>query len=168
MLKIMHEQSCDAGEDAEGAHEPQGQVAFVPCFGPVSPCYCRPAGPLQPAPGCARFLFSSRNLRGNAGARLCSVCCFSPVVYRERRLGCSPGAAARAACGGTQLVQLEPERVGLIGDLAASDRVDGRHHAAVAAEHAVGERDKARLLGVAVARGAAKLARDRQFVATRD
>src|SRR5947209_19078425 len=33
----------------------------------------------------------------------------------------------------SQLVQLEPERVGLISDHAASDRVDGRHHAADAA-----------------------------------
>jgi len=32
MLKLMHEQGCDDGEDAEGAHEPQGQVASVPLF----------------------------------------------------------------------------------------------------------------------------------------
>jgi len=63
-------------------------------------------------------------------------------------------------------IPVEPERVGLIGDLAASDCVDRRHHAAVAAEHAVGERHQADI-GRRRRRGAAKLVRDRPFVATR-
>ena len=70
MLKLMHEQSCDDGEGVQGAHEPQGQVASVPCFGPVSQPASRaaPTGaglrpfPVfilwltgkPPAPGCAR------------------------------------------------------------------------------------------------------------------
>jgi len=56
----MRERGCDDGDDAEGAHELQGQVACFACFDPVSPCYRRPAGSSRPAPGRARFLFSSR------------------------------------------------------------------------------------------------------------
>src|SRR5262249_53284485 len=44
MLRILREQSCNDGEDAQGAHEPQGQVASIPCSRPVSPCSCRQAG----------------------------------------------------------------------------------------------------------------------------
>src|SRR5215510_2746940 len=44
MLRILREQSCNDGGDAQGAHEPQGQVASIPCSRPVSPCSCRQAG----------------------------------------------------------------------------------------------------------------------------
>ena len=67
-LEIMREQSCDA--DAEGAHELQGQVAPFPCFGPVSPLLSRPAKPPRRTLRCARFLFSSRALRGNHRRRV--------------------------------------------------------------------------------------------------
>ena len=84
----MREQSCDDGEDAQRAHEAQGQVAPVPCFRPVSPCYFRQATPPRPAPGCARFLFSSWSLRRNHRRQVVpGVSCFSAVIYRNRRLG---------------------------------------------------------------------------------
>src|SRR6516164_9443250 len=62
------------------------------------------------------------------GAGLCPLSCFSPVIYRQR-LDYALAARKRPR----ELFQLEPERVGLVGDLAASDGVDRRHHAAVAA-----------------------------------
>ena len=101
MFKLMHEQSCDDGEDAEGAHEPQGQVAFVPCFGPVSPCYCRPAGPLQPAPGCARFLFLSRSLQGNRRRQVVLGVLFFSCCLQGAAAGLLAGGHCRAASGGT-------------------------------------------------------------------
>src|SRR2546422_11106061 len=61
----MREQGCDDGEHAQRASEAQGEVAFVSCFRPVSPCYFRQAAPPRPAPGCARFLFLSWSLRRN-------------------------------------------------------------------------------------------------------
>ncbi len=83
-LEIMRGQSCDA--DDEGAHELQGQVARFPCFGPVSPCYRRRAKPPRQAPGCARFLFSSRILRGNHRRRVVSgVLFFSCYLQANRR-----------------------------------------------------------------------------------
>jgi len=71
-LEITREQSCDA--DDEGAHELQGQVAPFACFGPVSPCYRWRAKPPRRTPGCTRFLFSSRALRGNHRAPGCVRC----------------------------------------------------------------------------------------------
>src|SRR5262245_15465214 len=44
MLRIMREQSCNDGEDAQDAYKPQGQVASIPCSRPVSPCSCKQAG----------------------------------------------------------------------------------------------------------------------------
>ena len=41
--------------------------------------------------------------------------------------------------------QRQPERLGLVGQGAAPDRIDRRHHAPLAAEHAVGERHDARI-----------------------
>src|SRR5712691_12071712 len=61
--------------------------------------------------------------------------------------------------------QIEPERVRLVRHLAATDRVDCRAHAAVAAEHTVGERHDAKI-GRSRRRGATKLPRDRHLVAT--
>src|SRR5262249_9858427 len=166
MLKIMLEQSRDDSEETEGAHEPQGQVACFPCFGPVSPCYGRQAGPPRAAPGCRRCLLSSRTLRVNPSGRVGPAPLLFSCYLQEAAGGLLAGGPWKARQRRHELFQFEPERVGLIGHLAASDRVDRRHHAAVAAEHAVGERHEA-AVGRRRRRGAAKLARDRPFVATR-
>src|SRR5262245_25300291 len=82
MLRIMREQSCNDGEDAQDAHKPQGQVASIPCSRPVSPCSCRQAG----RPDWRRGAHVSCLLPGAygevTGARLCRVSCFFPVIYR--------------------------------------------------------------------------------------
>ena len=59
------------------------------------------------------------------------------------------------------LFQFEPEWVRLVGDYAAADLLDCRHHAAVTAQHPVGERHNARLFGVAVAETRRSSLRDR-------
>src|SRR6516162_11673581 len=154
-LMVMLERSCDDCKNAKGAHEAQGQVASFPCFGPVSPCYWRPAGPPRREPGAPVSCFPPVAYGQITGAGLCPMSCFSPVIYRDLQASrawtapfrCDPkqGSAFATSLAATAqapqvrhiLFQLEPERVCLVGDLAASDRVDRRHHAAVAAEHAV-------------------------------
>src|SRR5262249_40127278 len=65
----------------------------------------------------------------------------------------------RVAAKAGALFQFEPERVGLVGNRAAPDRIDGRHHAAVPAQDTVGQRDEAAVGGRG--RGdAAQFARD--------
>src|SRR5262249_14964151 len=117
-------------------------------------------------PGCINGLFSacfvlflpaSRAASTGAGTRAFPVCLLE-LTGRLQAAGCAgrPVFACylqEESCE-TALFQFEPERVGLIGDLAASNRVDRRHHAAVAAEHAVGKRHEA-TIGRRRRRGAA-------------
>src|SRR5436309_11180286 len=63
-----------------------------------------------------------------------------------------------------ELFQFESKRIGLVGHRAASDGVDGCDHAALATQHAVGKRHEAAIWRRR-RRGAAQLARDRQFIA---
>src|SRR5215510_12307477 len=87
MLRIMREQSCNDGEDAQGTHQPQGQVASIACFRPVSPCSCRRAGPPQLAPGCARFLFASWSLRGGHRRQVVPGVLFLSCYLQEEESG---------------------------------------------------------------------------------
>src|SRR6516165_11212819 len=118
-------------------------------------CCCETAGPNALAPSITISATAKWGVRPDVPMIA------SSVFFRSGGRGCRKGPVAP-----TRLFQLEPERVGLIGDLAASDGVNRRHHAAVAAEHAVGERNQA-AIGRRRRRGAAKLARDHPFVATR-
>lgn len=97
-LMVMLERSCDDCKNARGAHELQGEVASFPCFGPVSPCYCRPAGPPRRGPGAPVSCFPPVAYGQITGARLCPVSCFSPVIYRDlqaNRREPHPSAATR-------------------------------------------------------------------------
>src|SRR5262249_8104002 len=161
MLRIMREQSCDAcaSKAAMTAKTPKARTraarpGCINCL--FSACF-------------ALFLPASRAASTGAGMRAFPVC-FLELTGRSQAPGCAGGPVSSLLFTGGErrdaLFQFEPERVGLIGDLAATDRIDRRHHAAVAAEHAVGKRHEA-AVGRRRRRGAAKLARDRPFVATR-
>src|SRR5581483_10481881 len=76
------------------------------------------------------------------------------------------GLAEAGLVGGLLLVQVEPERITLVGDLAGTDHLDGADHAAVAAEQRVGKRDDAHI-GLRRARGAADIPGDVELVARR-
>src|SRR5262245_15591306 len=128
MLRIMREQSCNGGEDAQ-ARTRAARPGCINCL--FSACF-------------ALFLPASRAASTGAGMRSFPVC-FLELTERSQAPGCAGGPVSFLLfTGGGErrdaLFQFEPERVGLIGDLAASDRIDRRHHAAVAAEHAVGKR----------------------------
>src|SRR5712691_13057458 len=75
-----------------------------------------------------------------------------PGIHKPRLWLWIPGPALTRRPGMTTvgsvswnkgLLQIQPERHALVGHLAASDRIDRLDHAAVAAEHAVGERHDA-------------------------
>src|SRR5262249_51113272 len=87
MLRILREQSCNDGEDAQGAHEPQGQVASIPCSRPVSPCSCRQAGRPDRRRDARVSCFLPGAYGEVTGARLCRASCFFPVIYRRRSAG---------------------------------------------------------------------------------
>src|SRR5215831_10995078 len=87
MLRILREQSCNDGEDAQGAHEPQGQVASIPCSRPVSPCSCRQAGRPDRRRDARVSCFLPGAYGEVTGARLCRASCFFPVIYRTRSAG---------------------------------------------------------------------------------
>ena len=98
MLRILREQSCNDGEDAQGAHEPQGQVASIPCSRPVSPCSCRQAGRPDRRRDARVSCFLPGAYGEVTGARLCRASCFFPVIYRRRPAGRAILTCAKRDC----------------------------------------------------------------------
>src|SRR5262249_2067205 len=74
--------------------------------------------------------------------------CYPSIPMSEST---SRQSAREALCGvrlrRRRLVQIESERIGLIGQRAAPDRLDRSDHAALAVEELIGERDDAPIGG---------------------
>ena len=85
MLRIMREQSCDDGEDGQGAHERRkARLHQLPVFGLFRPVLAGEPGRLNWRRD-ARVSCLLPGAYGEVtGARLCRVSCFFPVIYRRR------------------------------------------------------------------------------------
>ena len=105
----MLERSCDDCKNAQGRHELQGQVASFPCFGPVLPCYCRPAGAAPAGRGAPVSSFPPVAYGQITGAGLCPVACFSPVIYRDLQAN-RFGSARSSACACSRALSNRPSR----------------------------------------------------------
>src|SRR5262249_33883909 len=79
------------------------------------PCYCRRAGPSDRRRGRPNSRFHPVAYVESTAREVVPATLFFSCYLQANRLGPSPAVR--------RLFQLEPERVGLVGDLAASDRV---------------------------------------------
>jgi len=99
-LEIMRaSKACESDEDAQAGTSRKARLHPFPVFVLFCPVIAGKPGRPERRRGAPVSCFHPAAYGEITGAGLCPLSCFSPVIYRQRRLDYALAATARAASG---------------------------------------------------------------------